>query len=80
MFYGSAPADAWCTVNKDGTMKRIANWVSMSAREQEIAFRRIRERNHERRLHLAEMAGELPLESNAQEIIYALPVPGEGSS
>lgn len=35
-------------VNADGTVRRIANWQGLTAREQAVAWRRIAKRNQER--------------------------------
>jgi hypothetical protein len=41
-------------LNKDGTMRRIANWENLSPQEQAVTWRRISKRNEERRVVLLE--------------------------
>ena len=40
-------------VNKDGTVRRIANWADLTSHERETAFRRISKRNRDRLAHLS---------------------------
>lgn len=37
-----------CAVAEDGTLRRIANWASLSERERQVALRRIGQRNQVR--------------------------------
>ena len=41
-------------INKDGTTRRIDNWDTLTEREQEATWRRIKKRNEERRKVLLE--------------------------
>jgi len=45
-------------LNTDGTIRRIANWDTLTEKEKEVSWRRISKRNEERRLTLLQKQEE----------------------
>jgi len=54
-------------LNNDGTTRRIENWDQMTKREQEVTWRRIKQRNEERRSKLLQLQEQQTTEEDHRD-------------